>query len=306
MIDIRFEYPELFIILALFILCSYFCQPKSNSILFPRVAMFGNMNSIRVHYAKYLKWITILALLTALASPYKTLVEEVDPKHGLNIALILDTSDSMRSIGFSSENRRLNRFQVVKRVVSDFILKREKDNLGLVVFGEYAFISSPLTYDKRILNTMLENVHIGIAGKATAIYDAIGQTVSLLKNEENSSNIAILITDGINTEGVIPRDKALELAKNHNIKIYTVGIGRQGEINPLDLNDIAEQTGGEFFLAKDGNELEKIYSEIDRLEKREIKSIEYELKEYFYFYPLLIAILSLTLYITVRNRRELF
>jgi Ca-activated chloride channel family protein len=301
--SIHFEYWEFFWLIPLFILCSIICKPKSNSIIFPKVKFFGGVAISKFQYFKYVKWITILALISALASPYTKLVESVEPKRGLNIALVLDTSDSMRAMGFSRE--RLNRFQIVKKVVADFIEKREMDNLGLVVFGEYAFISSPLTYDKRMLHSMLHNLHIGIAGKSTAIYDAIGQTVSLLKSEENASNIAILITDGINTAGVLERQKAIDLAKRRNIKIYTIGIGRQGEINPLDLSDIAKQTGGKFFMARDGKELQSVYDEIDKLEKREIKNIEYELKEYLYFYPLLLALLGLTLYITLRNRREL-
>ena len=231
-----------------------------------------------------------------MASPYKTEKLEEKPKNGLNIALLIDTSESMKMIGFNQTNLRLNRFQVVKNVVNDFIQKRTNDNLGLVVFGEYSFIASPLTFDKKILSEVLNNLHIGIAGKTTAIYDAIGQTVALLKNEENSTNIAILITDGINTAGTLNRDEVIQLAKNRKIKFYTIGIGRMGEINPFDLQDIAEQTGGKFFLAKNGAELQAIYQEIDRLEKREIKSIEHEIKDYLYFYPLLISLLSLTLF----------
>jgi len=221
---------------------------------------------------------------------------EEKPKNGLNIALLIDTSESMKMIGFNQTNLRLNRFQVVKNVVNDFIQKRTNDNLGLVVFGEYSFIASPLTFDKKILSEVLNNLHIGIAGKTTAIYDAIGQTVALLKNEENATNIAILITDGINTAGILNRDEVIQLAKNRKIKFYTIGIGRMGEINPFDLQDIAEQKGGKFFLAKNGAELQAIYQEIDRLEKREIKSIEHEIKDYLYFYPLLISLLSLTLF----------
>jgi Ca-activated chloride channel family protein len=303
--DLHFEYPEIFYFLPLFIICAYFCKPRYSSILFPRIHFFNGVGIKSVDYVKYFKWLTILSLLFAIASPYKKFVETVDPKTGLNIAVVIDTSESMKAIGFSNANRRINRFDVVKEVVSDFIQKREKDNLGLVVFGEYAFVSAPLTYDKKILDTMLGNLQIGMAGKMTALYDAIGQSVNLLKSEENSSNIAIIVTDGMNTAGILPRDKAIELAKNRNIKIYTIGIGRQGEINPLDLNDIALQTGGKFFLARDGRELQTIYEEIDRLEKREIKNEDFELKEYFYFYPLLISILSLTIYTVLKNRRDL-
>ena len=291
-----FEYPEFFLLIILFVICCKFCKAKFESLYFPQLNLISKKEIFKNRILIYLRWITIISLLTALASPYKTEKLEEKPKNGLNIALLIDTSESMKMIGFNQTNLRLNRFQVVKNVVNDFIKKRTNDNLGLVVFGEYSFIASPLTFDKKILSEVLNNLHIGIAGKTTAIYDAIGQTVALLKNEENSTNIAILITDGINTAGTLNRDEVIQLAKNRKIKFYTIGIGRMGEINPFDLQDIAEQTGGKFFLAKNGAELQAIYQEIDRLEKREIKSIEHEIKDYLYFYPLLISLLSLTLF----------
>ncbi len=304
MSSLNFEYPELFWLIGLFIICSLFCKAKSGSILFPRVEFFGKAG-VKKSYLIYIEWWVILTLLTAVASPYYIVSESLKPKTGLNIAMVLDSSDSMRAKGFSSQNRQMNRFDVVKDIVGDFIAKRDNDNLGLIVFGEYAFISSPLTYDKNILKEMVNNLHIGIAGKSTAIYDAIGQTVSLLKAEENSSNIAILLTDGINTAGVLEREKAIELAKNRDIKIYTIGIGRQGEINPLDLSDIAQSTGGEFFIAKNSDELKLIYEQIDELEKRELKDLSYDIKEYLYFYPLLLSLIFLTILVTLRNRSSL-
>ena len=302
MSNLNFEYPEIFLLFVLFLICDKFCKAKTDSIIFPKVKFFHGIGSIKSNLTQSIKWLVIISIMIAVSSPYTILTESMKPKNGLNIALMLDTSESMRSLGFNRGDRRLNRFEIVKKIVGDFIEKRKNDNLGLVVFGEYAFISSPLTFDKHILKEMLNNIHIGIAGKQTAIYDAIGQTVALLKNEENSSNIAILITDGINTAGVIQREKAIELAKNRDIKIYTIGIGRRGEINPLDLQDIAEQTGGEFFIARDGEELKLIYEKIDQIEKREIKDLTYEIKNYLYFYPLLLSIIFLTIFISLKNR----
>ena len=301
--NINFEYPEIFFLFLLFLICDRFCKAKTDSIIFPKVKFFKSVNSINSNITQSIKWLVIIFMIIAVSSPYKILTESMKPKNGLNIALMLDTSESMRSLGFNRENRRLNRFDVVKDIVGDFIEKRDRDNLGLVVFGEYAFISSPLTFDKNILKEMLNNIHIGIAGKQTAIYDAIGQTVSLLKSEENASNIAILITDGINTAGVISGEKAIKLAQNRDIKIYTIGIGRRSEINPFELQNIAEQTGGEFFIAQNGEELKSIYSRIDQLEKREIKDVQYEIKNYLYFYPLILSIIFLTIFITLKNRR---
>ncbi len=306
MSNIHFEYPELFGLLLLFLICSYFCKEKRNALLFPRVHFFGNSTLQNRNYLVYIRWWVIITLITTLASPYYVITQSQKPKEGLNIAMVVDASQSMSLGRFDSSNLRKNRFAVVQEIVGDFIEKRKNDNIGLVVFGEYAYIASPLTFDKKILREILNTLHIGIAGNSTAIYDAIGQTVALLKNDENSSNIAILLTDGANTAGILPRDKAIELAKNHNIKIYTIGIGRQGEINPIDLADIAEQTGGKFFIARNKQELEQVYNTIDKLEKKELKDITYNIKEYLYFYPLLISMLSLIIYITLKNREGLF
>ncbi len=305
MSSLNFEYPEVFLLLLLFLFCDRFCREKSSSIIFPNTTFFKSVSNYRLKSLQILKWASISLLVTALSSPYTLLKEREKPKEGLNIALLLDTSESMKAIGFSQQNFTLNRFQVVKEIVIDFINKRESDNLGIVVFGEYAFISSPLTYDKAILSKMVNQLRIGVAGRSTAIYDAVGQSVSLLKREDNSSNIAILLTDGINTSGVIDRDQAIRVAKNSNIKIYTIGIGQQGEFNPLLLQDIAEETGGRAFIARTGEELKQIYDEIDKLEKREIRDVGYEIKEYLYFYPLIFSMLTLLIYITLKNRREL-
>jgi Ca-activated chloride channel family protein len=305
MSSFNFEYPELLLLPLLFLFCERFCPEKSSAIIFPNTGFFNSVSNYKLKTLQILKWLSILLLTVAISSPFITLKESSEPKDGLNIALLLDTSDSMRAIGFSEEKFTLNRFEVVKEIVIDFINKRESDNLGIVVFGEYAFVSSPLTYDKGILSKMVDQLRIGVAGRSTAIYDAIGQSVSLLKKEDNSSNIAILLTDGLNTSGIIEKEQAIRVAKNSGIKIYTIGIGQQGEFNPLLLQEVAEETGGKAFMAKSGEELKLIYEEIDRLEKREVRDISYEVKEYLYFYPLIFSMLSLLIYITLKNRREL-
>ncbi|MDQ7062460.1 MAG: VWA domain-containing protein [Sulfurimonas sp.] len=163
----------------------------------------------------FLKWLGIIALLITLASPVRDEPYELDPKDGYEIALILDASDSMRAQGFDRENRRLNRFDVVKDLVSDFIKERKDDNIGLVVFGAYSFIASPLTYDERILNAIVSQLQIGMAGKYTALYESLAQGVNLLKGSDSKSKIAILLTDGHSTEGVdkVPLEVALDMAK---------------------------------------------------------------------------------------------
>ncbi len=302
--DIFFLYPMAFILIPVFITCAKFCPPKSGAIIFPTFKFLNQINIIEKNWTSIFKWLAIIFLIVTMASPYKILTLKSDPKVGLNIALVLDTSDSMRAGGFHENNPVLNRFEVVKKIVMDFITKREGDNLGLVVFAEYAFVASPLTFDREILREIVGNMHIGIAGKSTALYDSIGQSVSLLKDENNSTNIAIILTDGINTAGNIKLEDAIKLAKKYKIKIYTIGIGREGEINPFELEEIAVSTGGQFFIARSNRELEEIYNQIDLLEKREIKDREHEIKEYLYFYPLLLSLIFLTFAIVIKNKNE--
>ncbi|MDQ7045300.1 MAG: VWA domain-containing protein [Sulfurimonas sp.] len=253
----------------------------------------------------FLKWLGIIALLITLASPVRDEPYELDPKDGYEIALILDASDSMRAQGFDRENRRLNRFDVVKDLVSDFIKERKDDNIGLVVFGAYSFIASPLTYDERILNAIVSQLQIGMAGKYTALYESLAQGVNLLKGSDSKSKIAILLTDGHSTEGVdkVPLEVALDMAKKEGIRVYPIGIGMPNEYNRKVLMQIAEGTGGVAFGASSATELQGVYKKIDELEKSEIKNETLSYLSYYYVFPLFLAFFSLLFYVYLRNKR---
>jgi Ca-activated chloride channel family protein len=244
-------------------------------------------------------------LILALSSPVKDEPYELDPKDGYEIALILDASESMLARGFDRDNPMLNRFDVVKSIVSDFISKRTEDNIGLVVFGAYSFIASPLTYDENILRRIVSQLQVGMAGQYTALYEALAQGVNLLKMTESKSKVAILLTDGYSTSGVdkMPLDVALQIAKKEKIKVYPIGIGRANEYNQKVLLEIAKETGGVAFGASSSTELEAIYKKIDSLEKSEIKNETFTYLKYYYVYPLFVAFMSLMLYIYLRNKR---
>ena len=242
-------------------------------------------------------------MVLALMSPVKDEPYELDPKKGHELALILDASDSMRAKGFDKDNPQLNRFDVVKLIVNDFISKGTNDNIGLVVFGAYSFIASPLTYDNNILTKIVSRLQISMAGKYTALYESLAQGVNLLKMTESNSKVAILLTDGYSTDGVdsIPIDVAIEMAKKENIKVYPIGIGN--EYNQKVLVKIAKETGGVAFGASNAKELKSIYEKIDALEKSDIKTETFSYQKYYYFYPLFIALISLMLYVYIRNKR---
>lgn len=179
-------------------------------------------------------------------------------------------------------SRYTDRITAVKAVVGEFVEKRASDRLGLILFGQQAYLQTPLTFDSKTVNQQLQEAQIGFAGNNTAIGDAIGLAIKRLRGRPAESRVLILLTDGANTAGTEPL-QAAAIAAEAEIRIHTVGVGademitrslfgRNQRVNPsrdLDegtLNAIAEQTGGQYFRARDPKELQKIYAEIDRLE----------------------------------------
>ncbi len=300
-----FELPGIAFLIFFFIACERLCKMKLPSIYFPHANQFMKKSVSASKTLFLLKWLGIVMMILALMSPVKDEPYELEPKDGYEIAMILDASQSMQAQGFDESNPNLNRFDVVKEIVGDFIEQRKSDNIGLVVFGAYSFIASPLTYDEHILNQIVSQLRIGMAGKYTALYESLAQGVNLLKMTESKSKIAILLTDGFSTVGVdkIPLDVALDMAKKEKIKVYPIGIGMPNEYNQKVLVKIAEETGGVAFGASSATQLKEIYKKIDELEKSEIKNESFTYLKYYYVYPLFIALISLMLYIYLRNKR---
>jgi len=302
---IYFEFPRLLFLIFFFVACETLCKMKRPSIYFPQVAQFMKRGVSGSKILFFLKWLAIVMMILALMSPVKDEPYELKPKKGHEIALIVDSSQSMQARGFDMSNPGASRFDVVKEIVRDFIKKRKNDNMGLVVFGSYSFIASPLTYDENILSGIVAQLQIGMAGKYTALYEALAQGVNLLKMNKSKSKIAILLTDGFSTAGKdkIPLDVAIDMAKKEGVKVYPIGIGNKGEYNSAVLMKIAKETGGVAFGAASGDELAAVYEKINELEKVEIKNETFTYLQYYYFYPLFVALLSLMFYVYLRNRR---
>ena len=269
--------------------------------------------------------LAIALLVMALARPQSGKKFSEISSEGIDIFLVLDTSGSMKALDFQIAGNRVTRVDVVKKVVTDFIKKRPNDRMGLVVFAEEAFTQCPLTLDHGVLLKFVDSVYSGIAGDSTAIGSGIGTAVNRMKDIKAKSRVIILLTDGVNNTGEIPPLKAAEIAKTFNIKIYTIGVGTQGEapikVNtpfgermvygsfPLDeetLKKISQLTGGKFFRAMDTESLEKIYTEIDKLERTEVKVKEYtEYNELFIWFliPGLLILLAELLLAQTRLRK---
>lgn len=223
-----------------------------------------------------------LSLVTAIARPVNIGDPVALPTTGRDILLAVDISGSMEREDMIINGRQVNRLYAVKSVVSEFVNTREGDRLGLILFGERAYLQTPLTFDTKTLQDLLIEAQIGFAGNGTAIGDAIGLSVKKLKERPDSSRVLILLTDGSNTAGVLSPSEASDIAKKAKVKIYTIGIGdgrqrNQGlfgqtlvnQNNDLDertLTAIADLTGGKYFRARDPRELRSIYDQLNKLE----------------------------------------
>jgi Ca-activated chloride channel homolog len=256
----------------------------------------------------YIIWALIVC---ALMHPQR--VEHISNTRtkGYDIMLAVDLSRSMLALDFADLNSsdRRNRLDVIKKVASKFIINREGDRFGLILFGDSAYLQTPLTSDITSVATMLDLSEIGMAGDATAIGDAIALAVKALLQRPEGSRIIILLTDGSNTAGVIAPQEAARLAKSYGIKIYCIGVGRKGavpfptelggivyakiEIDEQLLKKIAEETGGAYFGATDESTLSEIYKQIDELEKTEAETSELVLREQLFRIPLSLAMLMI-------------
>ena len=246
-----------------------------------------------------IKVLIFIFLCIALASPI--VIDRLNPlnRHGKDIVLAIDASGSMNSSGFDNEDEfsdgeRLSRFEITKKIAHNFILKRVSDNVGVVLYGDFAFIASPITYEKNIVTDMLSYLSQGMAGQNTAIGEAIAISVRAFKHSNAKTKIIILLTDGEHNSGDISPKDAVKLAKAQNIKIYTIGMGKKGEFDEALLKEIAKDSNGKFFTATSASELQKVYAEIDSLESSKIKSREYVLKDYYYAIFLILALLLLS------------
>ncbi len=299
----NFEYPLVLGAILIFILCAKFCKERSKAIFFPHVKTLMVKNTKSASWLKVLKWLGIVAAVIALASPVTTKSYTNSKKDGRDIVLIIDSSDSMRQRGFDPANPRKNMFDVMIEVVGDFIEKRENDRIGMVTFADIAFIASPLTFEKEFLANITKMQKMGVAGKRTAINDAIVHSYDLLSKSKVKSKIAILLTDGVDNVSKITFEDVKSMIKKHDIRLYVIGIGDEHDYNAAYLQALAKAGNGKAFGARDVSALSQIYEEIDKLEVTKIDNKKIVQHTYLYIYPLFLAILSLILFMYFRNSR---
>ncbi len=303
MTQFSFQHPEAFLIIILFMLCAKWCKARTEAIYFPHIAVFFQGTRSRSRLPSILKWIGIISLLTALASPVITDEYKNIKKHGRDIMLIIDSSDSMRQRGFDPKDPYKSKFDVVKEVVNQFIDKRKNDRIGLINFANVAFVASPLTFEKKFLHQIVDMQRLGIAGTRTAINDALLQTYNILNKSDAKSKVAILLTDGIDNMSRISANEILSLISKSPIKLYTIGIGSYRDFDAPYLTALAKAGHGRFYSAENRQQLDRIYRDIDKLETSKIESKSILKRKYLYIYPLFIAILSILFFIYLRTAK---
>lgn len=266
-----------------------------------------------------LSWIF---LVIALMQPEKVDQFRQVKNKGYDLMLAVDISSSMQALDFSTSSKTISRLDVIKDVVGKFVIGRQGDRVGLVTFGENAYLHVPLTLDTGSVSRMLNDTVSGMAGNATAIGDAIGLSVRTLRERPEGSRVLVLLTDGEDNASSIPPLEAAKLAKQYGIRIYTIGVGRNGPVPfptrfggygmaevRMDedlLKEISALTEGQYFLATDHKALESVYSKINELEKTESNQTVFLIREPLYLYPLSLAmifLLILSLYEILDKKR---
>ncbi len=312
--DIEFTLPWIFLALPLPLLVMWLMPRASSSQPTTiRVPFYAQIQSQQLQQAsnpsrlQLLIAILIWFLLVSSAARPQSIDEPIQlPVLGRNLMLAVDLSGSMEAEDMIIGNRQLTRLSAVKVVAGEFIDRRVGDRLGLILFGDRAYLQAPLTLDRKTVKTLLQESVIGLAGKKTAIGDAIGLAVKRLRNEPEQNRVLILLTDGSNTAGSIDPLKAADLAAQEKIRIYTIGVGAESrmvrgvfglsrtvssDIDEETLQAISDKTGGRYYRARDVQSLMQIYSLLDEVEPVAEDAETYRPINELYYWPLSAALL---------------
>ncbi len=318
---LQFEWPWLFVLLPLPWLLRRFLPPatpaQGAALRVPSLHDFEVLlaagGSAQATRASVLLAALAWLLLVAGAARPEWLGEPVElPINGRDLMLAVDLSESMHESDFMLNNQPVDRLTASKAVAREFISRRVGDRVGLILFGQQAYLQVPLTFDRQTVQQLLDEAVIGLAGRQTAIGDALGLGVKRLREQNTPHKVMILMTDGRNTVGDVDPLRAAELAHEAGLTVHTIGIGadeaiqrgffgtvRVASANDLDedtLRAIAKKTGGRYFRARDAQAFEKIYAEIDKLEPVEHSGSHFRPTTALFYWPLAAAF---ALYLTL-------
>ena len=313
--DITFDQPwffTLFALLPVLIVWYAFKNNKQQGVMMISDVGAKGLGSLKTtlrHLPFVIRLLALSCIIIALAKPQTKYELQQSEGEGVDIVLCIDVSGSMTAQDFQP-----NRLEAAKSVAADFVNRRPADRIGVVIFAGESFTQCPITTDHPVLLNAIENIHNGLLEDGTAIGSGLGTSVDRLRNSKTKSRIIILLTDGENNGGLIDPKTAKEIAKAFAIKVYTIGVGTEGyapqpvntplgvqmqstkvTIDEKLLKEIAGETGGKYFRAKDNESLSKIYTDIDALEKSkvEISTLSRYTEKFFPFVMAALALLLL-------------
>jgi len=296
--------------------------PKAAVLRIPDVTPYAGYtsDSHNASIARSLKIIVLalawLALVTAAARP-QTFAESIGvPVTGRDLLMCIDISGSMRETDLYAGNTRATRMAVVKQVAQEFVERRTGDRIGLIMFGSEAYVQTPLTYDHETVQHFLAEAVVGLAGRSTAIGDAIGLGVKRLRDQPDNSRVLILLTDGANSAGAVDPLEAAKVAASSGIRIHSIGVGsdqsgsgfgmqfgtQRSELDEATLKEISDVTGGQYFRARNQQELANIYEQIDKLEPTEQDEQEFRPLAELFAWPLGAALVLSLLWAMLGNQ----
>jgi Ca-activated chloride channel homolog len=314
--NITFAWPEaLSLLLIVPILGIWYyanIQKRQGSMLVTTTHFLGDIKSFKTWFRNFpfiLRCLALTCLIIALARPQHKFTEQQTEGEGIDIVLCFDISGSMTEKDFTP-----NRLEASKEVAQAFVNDRPGDRIGVVIFSRQSFTLCPITTDKTAVLSQIANIKSGyLEEDGTAIGSGLATSVDRLKDQKTKTRIIILLTDGVDFGGLIPPDIAKEMAKFYKIKVYTIGVGSEKEVEEqvqtpygnmrnkkkLEFNEgllknIAQETGGQYFHAADQKALEKVYGSINRLEKTKIKVTTFD-RFTEEFMPLVLIALALLL-----------
>ena len=312
----EFIYLWVFLLFPLPLLVRYFLTAKKRDytqVWIPLAKGLTDQPSTlqKSNLSRAIPWLAWILLLTALAKP----IWFGDPirlqQQSRDMVLSLDLSGSMQQVDMPLNGETVDRLTLVKDLSKTFISKRHGDRLGLILFADHAYLQTPLTFDLNTISKMIDETQIGLVGTRTAIGESIAMAIKRFVENKNKQRVLILITDGANTAGTIKPIMAAKQAAKNNITIYTIGIGAdemiqrtlfgRQRVNPsadLDektLTEIAKITGGQYFRARNQDELQNIYQKLNELEPINSDFLEFRPEKDLYYWPLSAAVLLLLL-----------
>jgi len=313
----EFVYLWVFLLIPLPLLIRYLLKAKQQDhtqVWIPLAAGLSQQQPIAVQgYLKLIfPWLAWLFLLCALAKPIWFAEPIRLQQQSRDMIISLDLSGSMQEVDMPLNGQTVDRLTLVKNLLKTFIDERQGDRLGLILFADHAYLQTPLTFDLKTIQQMVDESEIGLAGKKTAIGESIALAIKRFVENKNQQRVLILISDGANNSGRIEPLQATKQAIKNNITIYTIGIGAEQmikrgifgnqRINPsadLDeqaLTEIATITGGQYFRARNQQELEKIYQTINQLEPIDSDFLQFRPEKNLFYWPLAAALILLSVY----------